>query len=84
MYRPHKNGVDDLVLLKELSNESIGDTLKQHFAADEIYVRRTRRAWGRAWGQGVGAEREGEGEREREGERGERERGRVCEPPVPG
>ena len=72
MYRPHKNGVDDLVLLKELSNESIGDTLKQHFAADEIYVHRT----GRAWGQGVGAGRRGRasGQRERERERREGER----------
>jgi hypothetical protein len=40
IYRPHKNGVDDLVLLKQFSNETIAETLKQHFAADEIYVRR--------------------------------------------
>jgi len=37
-YRPHKNGVDDLVLLTDMSNEAINATLSQHFSADEIYV----------------------------------------------
>lgn len=37
-YRPHKNGVDDLVLLSDISNDSINANLKQHHAADEIYV----------------------------------------------
>jgi len=37
-YRPHKNGVDDLVLLNDISNDSINATLKVHHTADEIYV----------------------------------------------
>ncbi|KAJ3091814.1 Unconventional myosin-Ie [Quaeritorhiza haematococci] len=37
-YRPHKNGVDDLVLLSDMSENAIVDTLKKHFDADEIYT----------------------------------------------
>ncbi|RKO94162.1 P-loop containing nucleoside triphosphate hydrolase protein [Blyttiomyces helicus] len=38
MRKPHKNGVDDLVLLSEVSENAICDTLKKHYDADEIYV----------------------------------------------
>ncbi|TPX37698.1 hypothetical protein SmJEL517_g00731 [Synchytrium microbalum] len=37
-YRPHKNGVDDLVLLTDLTESAIVDTLRKHYDSSEIYT----------------------------------------------
>ena len=43
VYRPHKHAVDDLVLLKEISNATIASALQDHYRNDEIYVQARQR-----------------------------------------